>query len=418
MYNMVMPAKSREIDEPDVPIHVRQLVVGTKIPCNMFVKENNELKVLFNRGVLYTKISQDILKEKGISQVCIFRRDVPGFDFYLSRNRALNQGSDDDSIAAFKEYVFNKQQYYQIDPALLTPGTKMNFSLSVLDKFKFYPLVEASDKSPSVVDESMRKVAGDVIIKKSDVLRYQEYITALRQSAKLSENDKTRITVAAVRETSKIVLQNFLEDPNNGGKIKEVNTLVNNMIDCILADKDAIYMLLYMKGYDYYTYTHSVNVAALSISLGLSTGLNRDDVEKLGMGAMLHDVGKSSISSEILGKLGKLSDVEYALFKNHVLEGEKIMRAHKGFPDESFNAVLHHHEKLTGKGYPGGLSGKEISLFGRISAIADCYDALTTRRPYKVAYKPFSALKMIAKDTGDYDGELLRTFVKMIGKIQ
>ena len=75
-------------------------------------------------------------------------------------------------------------------------------------------------------------------------------------------------------------------------------------------------------------------------------------------------------------------------------------------------------EKLTGKGYPCGLSGKEISLFGRISAIADCYDALTTRRPYKVAYKPFSALKMIAKDTGDYDGELLRTFVKMIGKIQ
>src|SRR5208337_487075 len=118
MYNMGMPGKSREIDEPDVPIHVRQLVVGTKIPCNLFIKENNELKVLFNRGVLYTKTSQDTLKEKSISQVCIFRRDVPSFDFYLSRNRALNQGGDDDSIAAFKEYVFNKQQHYQIDPVL------------------------------------------------------------------------------------------------------------------------------------------------------------------------------------------------------------------------------------------------------------------------------------------------------------
>src|SRR5208283_4690300 len=175
-----------------------------------------------------------------------------------------------------------------------------------------------------------------------------------------------------------------------------------------------IYMLLSMKGYDYYTYTHSVNVAALAISLGLSIGLDRDDSEKLGMGTMLHDIGKSAISHEILCKQGRLSDVEYALIKSHVFEGENIMRKHKGFPDESFNAVLHHHEKLTGKGYPGGLSGKEISLFGRISAIADCYDALTTRRPYKVAYKPFPALKIIAKDTGDYDGELLRTFVKMI----
>ncbi len=399
-----------------MPIPVRQLIVGTRIPCDMFIKENNKLKTFFNRDVLYTKILQDTLKEKGISEVRIYPRDVPTLDFYLSRNRASNQDSDAGSIAAFKEYAFCKGQHYQIDPSLLTPGSKINFSLSVLTEFKLYPLVEASDKSPAVVDNSILKAAGDVVIKKSDVFRYQEYITALLQSADLLENDKTKTMAAAIRETSKIVLQNFLEDPKSGEKIKEINTLVNNMIDCILADKDAIYMLLSMKGYDY-TYTHSVNVAALSISLGLLAGLNRDDSEKLGMGAMLHDIGKSAISHEILDKQGRLNDVEYALIKTHVLEGEKILRDQKNFPDESFNAVLHHHEKLSGKGYPFGLSGKDISLFGRIAAISDCYDALTTMRPYKVAYTPFYALMIISKDTGDYDGELLISFVKMLGKI-
>jgi putative nucleotidyltransferase with HDIG domain len=177
-------------------------------------------------------------------------------------------------------------------------------------------------------------------------------------------------------------------------------------------------MLLSMQGYDYYTYTHSVNVAALSISLGILIGLKRDVMEKLGMGAMLHDIGKSRISHEILGKQGKLSDVEYNMIKNHVIEGEKIMLNHADFSAESLTAVSQHHEKLSGKGYPYGLAGNKISLFGRISAIADCYDALTTRRPYKAAYTPFYALMMISKDTGDYDPELLATFIKMLGKIK
>lgn len=413
-----MATKIREIDEPDVPIPVRQLVVGSKIPCDMFIKDDNKLKVFFNKNVLYTKASLDLLKEKGIAEVCIYTRDVPSFDFYVSSNRASNRNGDTDSISSFKEYAFFKEQHYHIDTTLLTPGSKINFSLSVQDKFQSYPLVDASDSYPYVVDDSILNVTGDVIIKKSDVPRYREYIAALRQSAELLENEKTRITATALRETSKMVLQNFLEDPKSGEKIKEVNAQVNDMVDLILSDRDAIYMLLSMKGYDYYTYTHSVNVSALAISLGLLIGLNRDDTEKLGMGTMLHDVGKSAISHEILCKQGRLSDVEFTLIKSHVTEGEKIMRGHKSFSDEALNAVLHHHEKLTGKGYPSGLSAKEISLFGRISAIADCYDALTTRRPYKVAYTPFYALMIISKDTGDYDSELLKTFVKMLGKIE
>ena len=132
----------------------------------------------------------------------------------------------------------------------------------------------------------------------------------------------------------------------------------------------------------------------------------------------MHDIGKSAVPSEILSRQGKLNNIEYKVIKNHVIEGEKLLRAHNDFPEESFAAVLQHHEKLTGKGYPFGLSGSGIKLFGRITALADSYDSLTTQRPYKLAVSPFSALSIVAKETGNYDPELLGVFIKMLGKIK
>ncbi|WP_333654024.1 HD-GYP domain-containing protein [Dissulfurispira sp.] len=133
---------------------------------------------------------------------------------------------------------------------------------------------------------------------------------------------------------------------------------MDNIIDCILKNKDAIYDLLLLKGYDYYTYTHSVNVAIMSIGLGMAIELKTDDVEKLGIGAMLHDVGKSAMPYEILNKQGKLNDIEYKVLRSHVIEGEKILRAHKEIPEESFAAVIQHHEKLTGKRLSLSVVGK------------------------------------------------------------
>ncbi len=412
-----MATKFRHIEEADVPILVRELVIGTRIPCSVFVRENEVLKVFFNKDDLCTTMSHDILREKGVSEVFIHKKDSMNFDFYLASNRSLNRARNADSVAAFKEYSHFKEQHHQIDTALLLPGTEINFSLYVLDKLNFSPVLEASDNSPAVLSENMLNIAGDVVINKSDVPHYLEYITALSKSAELPEGNKAKIRAIVLKETSKVILQNFFTDPKSGRAIKEVNVLVNDMIDCIMEDRDAIYELLSLKGYDYYTYTHSVNVAALCISSGVAIDLKRCDTEKLGLGGMFHDIGKSQISHEVLNKQGRLNDVEYNIIKSHVLEGERIMRDHKGFPPESFSAIMQHHEKLSGNGYPYGLFGKDLNIFGRITAIADCYDALTTRRPYKVAYTPFQALSMISKDSSDYDADLLKAFIKMLGKI-
>ncbi len=411
-----MVTKYREINtESRIAIDADKLIVGKRLPFDVFVKDRGIIKHLFNKGMLFTNISKEVLKEKGISEVYISSNENFSIDNYLSAT-ADKKTSPYDDPTLFKQYSFYKDKHHQIDKSLLLPGTKINFSLFVLESFNMKTVVEASEKSPALITESILNTTGDFLIKKSDIPLYHDYINSLLKEKAVS--GKSNVKAIAIKENSKIVIKDLLDDPRSGEKIKESKLLVNNMIDCMLENRDSIYNLLTLRGYDYYTYTHSVNVCVLSIGLGVAIDLKKDDIEKLGIGAMLHDVGKSAVPHEILNKQGKLDDVEYRIMRNHVIEGEKILRTHKEIPEESFIPLLQHHEKLTGKGYPFKLSGDEIKLFGRITAIADCYDALTTQRPYKPAFTPFYALSIVAKETGDYDPDLLKTFIKMLGKIK
>ncbi len=399
-------------DEPYIAIDVDKLVVGTCLPCDIYIKDKGIMITMFNKEMTFTNVSKQVLREKGISEVFVERKNSSLFDYYLSKKQIYN------NFVFFKEYSFCKEEHHQIDKNILQPGKEINFSLFLLSSFNFSTIVEASEKSPSKIKENISILIGDIVIKKSDVPLYYEYINNLLRSGDISGGKMLHIKAIALKENSKIVVKDLLDDPRSGETIKKSNDMVNGMIDCIMENRDAIYDLLTLRGYDYYTYTHSVNVGALSISMGVAIDMKRKDVEKLGMGALLHDIGKSIIPHEVLNKQGKLNGAEYQTIKNHVIEGERILREHKDMPEESFYAVLQHHEKLTGKGYPMGLQGDEIKLFGRIAAISDCYDALTTQRPYKPAFTPFYALSIVSKETGDYDPEILKAFIKMLGKIK
>ncbi|MBZ0158175.1 MAG: HD-GYP domain-containing protein, partial [Alphaproteobacteria bacterium] len=239
----------------------------------------------------------------------------------------------------------------------------------------------------------------------------------LQDTSGLPENEAMKRKALVLKENSKILMKDLLENPRSGEKIKEVRNIVNTVTDSLLENRDMIYSMITLSKYDYYTYTHCVNVATLSIGLGVAAGLDKETVHLLGTGAMLHDIGKTNIPPEILNKQGSLDDYEYKRIQEHVNEGEMILRGHKDIPGETYDAVLQHHEKLSGKGYPRRLKGAEIRLFGRIAAIADCYDALTTERPYKKAFSPFEALKIISKETVHYDAALLALFIRMLGKV-
>lgn len=404
-------------EDKHLNIAVDTLIVGTRLPFDVFIKGDSGTKHLFNKGMIYTRDARDIMMERGITTFRIHSDDTPQLDSYISGDHKRVIESDDDTML-FREYAFDKELYYQVDRNLLLPGEHIYFSLYLLRKFSFIILAEASEKVPVEISENVLSADGDLLIKKTDIPFYTNYLESMAGKASDGNNGKASVKYRVMRENSKLLVKDLLDDPRSGEKIKGLYDTVNTMVDTILGSKDTIFDLLDLSSNDYYTYTHSVNVAVMSIGLSSVVGLEREETEKLGIGAMLHDIGKSNVPHEILNKQGSLNSTEYEIIKTHVVEGEKILLLHPNFPKSSLPAVTQHHEKLTGRGYPAGLTGGAIKLFGRITAITDCYDALTTNRPYKTAYTPYYALLILVKEKKDYDCHILKEFVEMLGKVR
>ncbi len=341
--------------------------------------------------------------------------------FILDDNKPFQPSTDkerrEDETYQYKKYYSEIDRFYQIEKNSLITEYEIPFSLYIHRNLGFELLLKSSPSLPAKIPSDLFKTEGDIMIKISDIPLYNEYLESLEKNPSSGRNIKELKTIA-IKEKSKILMKNILQDPRSGENIKESSKLVEKIATSIFNDKETLYDLISIKNYDYYTYTHSVNVAVLSIGMGITIGLPEDQVAKLGIGSMLHDIGKSLISPEILNKPSKLTAWEYQIMKNHVIDGERILLEHKYFPKDSFSAVIQHHEKLSGKGYPLGLQASKINLYGKIIAIADCYDALTTQRPYKPALTPFKALSIIIKEIEDYDNELLKIFIKMLGKIE
>ncbi len=389
------------------PVNADVLPLNSPLPVDIFLRDKSVIQPLFYKNTLFTESARAFLRERGMTEVYIRRADAA----LLSQDQPIpvHPGFDDATLAG---YAAQKEEYCQVYRDVLIPGAEIDFSLFTQDDGTFRLLLEADETAPARLDQKILAIENELLIKKSDMPRYKNYLASLREAD--ARVDST-VKAIVIKENSKMVLKSLLEDPRSGEKIKEIEVLVKDMIDIIIDKRNAIYDLISLKNYDYYTYTHSVNVSVLSIGLGTEIGLRREKIEELGMGGMLHDIGKSAIPLTVLNKPGKLTDDEYLTMKKHVVEGTKILKCHKGITEVSFHAAAQHHERLTGTGYPAGLSGKAISLFGRITAIADVYDAMTTQRCYQPAYTPFYALSAMTRQKEHFDPDLLTIFIKMLG---
>lgn len=199
---------------------------------------------------------------------------------------------------------------------------------------------------------------------------------------------------------------------NNAQKLK---TLLGKVIDSIIDNDELLMNIIDLKNYDDYTYSHSVSVAILSLSMGVVIGLSKNILFYLGMAALLHDIGKVFIPKEILNKKSKLTENEFEIVKTHSYKGYQILKENSAFSYYSSIGVLHHHEKYNGTGYPFELEGSKISLLGRIIAIADVYDALISDRPYRKAMFPSEAIEYIMGGGGTlFDSEIVKFFTRII----
>jgi putative nucleotidyltransferase with HDIG domain len=192
--------------------------------------------------------------------------------------------------------------------------------------------------------------------------------------------------------------------------------LVEEISDSVSRSAGALISLARLKTADDYTYMHSVAVCALMVALARQLGLRKEEVRSAGIAGLLHDLGKAAIPIEILNKPGKLTDAEFAIVKAHPEKGQQILLQSSDVDPVALDVVLHHHEKNDGSGYPKRLRGAAISLFAKMAAVCDVYDAITSNRPYKAGWDPAESLRKMAEwSNGHFDPAVFQAFVKSIG---
>ena len=192
--------------------------------------------------------------------------------------------------------------------------------------------------------------------------------------------------------------------------------LVEEISSSVLRNPGALISLARLKTADDYTYMHFVAVCALMVSLARQLGLDEQAVREAGMAGLLHDLGKAVMPMDVLNKPGKLTDDEFRLIKSHPVEGHRLLAEGKTASAIVLDVCLHHHEKVDGSGYPDRLPGDQISLFAKMGAVCDVYDAITSNRPYKAGWDPAESIrKMTEWSKGHFDERVFQAFIKSIG---
>jgi HD-GYP domain-containing protein (c-di-GMP phosphodiesterase class II) len=201
----------------------------------------------------------------------------------------------------------------------------------------------------------------------------------------------------SVRAQAMSSLKNWAETSGKQDGIASIAESVSTIVDEILYGKIPSGGLTEISVADVYTFAHSIDVCALSVYMGIRYGYSKDDLLVLGTGSILHDLGKTKVSPEILNKPGPLTSEEFAEVKNHTIWGYQMLKeyAPDQVSDSALDIVLNHHERYDGSGYPRGLKREEISDMAGICALADYYNAMTTERVYRKAFPPDRIYEMI-----------------------
>jgi len=229
------------------------------------------------------------------------------------------------------------------------------------------------------------------------------------------ELDRAHRIVSQARGAMKTMFQ----DARMGKAIDAEHCLpvVEEITQSVARNPGAIVSLARLKTSDDYTYMHSVAVCALMVSLSHQLQLNESDTHEAGMAGLVHDLGKSAMPLEVLNKPGKLTETEFAIMRSHPEAGHRMLLEAKGVGPIPMDVCLHHHEKVNGLGYPHRLKGDEITLFSRMGAVCDVYDAITSNRPYKSGWDPSESIQKMAQWSreGHLDEQIFQAFVRSIG---
>lgn len=263
------------------------------------------------------------------------------------------------------------------------------------------PPVEQCAPIESSSGESIQ--IGEAVSSGTTVVPFEEELLAARQ----------------VYAVAKTVVRRAMYDTRLGRAINmdSVNRVVSDMTESVFRNADALTSLSRLKQFDEYTFYHSVNTSLLAMSLGRELGFDRPELHQIGVGTLLHDVGKMKIPIDILNKPGRFEPDEMEIMKQHVLRGVEVLSCMTGLGETYLRPALEHHERVDGSGYPHRRVREEISRFGLITAVVDIYDAMTSDRCYHKGRTPHEVLQLLYRLSmeGRLDSSLVQRFIQVVG---
>ena len=242
----------------------------------------------------------------------------------------------------------------------------------------------------------------EIYIREKEYGVFTKYLKAkakiIASDKHLSRDEKSEI----IYSSAELIVDELFKNPESVELVIGTKEIAHTILGHILYENAAFLSMARVLSYDYYTYSHSVNVCLYAIAIGKKLSLSDSGLSELAHGAILHDIGKSKISDKILNKEGPLDEAEFETMKTHTTVGEAILEKLGEKSKIILDSVLSHHEKMDGSGYPQGLKGEEIPYYAQIIAVADVFDALTTKRSYKEALGSFAALRIMRDKMGEH----------------
>ena len=221
-----------------------------------------------------------------------------------------------------------------------------------------------------------------------------------------------------LRASTHAFLHQAMEDARLGRSIDtpSARRLVSSLVHRIMDNTNALMWLTQLKRQDEYTSIHSLNVCILALAFGHFIGLNEEELGVLGLGALLHDLGKLQVPAEILNKPARLTPAEFVEMKKHPALGYELLARDNSLPQEVLQIALSHHERNNGSGYTAGAEGNRIPYFVKLASMVDVYDAISSDRVYHSGASPQETLSIIYKMAPrEFDSDIVQSFIQCIG---
>lgn len=308
-------------------------------------------------------------------------------------------------------------QYFKIRVNSLNTEKPISFDLYIYINGHHVLYLRAGSKIHADKLESFKKKNTDVFyVLEKDRKAYKDYVAGMLNDTSIDKTQRGTI----LKESTFSLIEELFENPNLEQTLDGAKQAVDNIIDFMQNETDAVASLIGLSSHDFYTYNHSLDVCVYSLGLGELVGIKDQALlQELGRGGLLHDIGKRNVSTDIICKKGALTDEEWEEMKKHPAYGLKILSTYGDSPDTIKACVYEHHENFLGNGYPQNLKGEDIHPLARIVAIADTYDALTTKRSYNEPMLPATALQLMKdKLTARFDPDLMKAFYEVLFKMK